>query len=482
VRDGVTKAPIAGVAVEASGPQFKRSTTTDGNGEFTFDHLAPGYYGLKYTMQGYLPANFTGSSQATIRKPDTVERITLELLLAGRLEGVVVDEEGRPVPGVMLYSGTGHLATTGADGRYAIENLRPGNYTFLLRTPFEIRSKSLKRDPETGETFGYPNSAFFPGVADAQAATTVAVSRGLDLRRLDIRMRRTRLVNFSGLVLNRAGGEPLTEGRVELFMNNGVAPLLDDSYRERPLAADGSFHFDLIQPGSHTLVVYRAKDAGALPYLLPVEIPKTGIEDLRVAVAPFLSLRGYVLAPADSAWNGQFIFNIRSPLYTGISRDFTINSESFSIDDLPPGKWLIQVESNITRVRDSARLFIQSTTLGQQNTSTDPVTVAESGNPPFEIRVTPESGRVLATVVDQNGNPRPGIIVVLNRSGPGTFMPSRISGVTKVDGTVSLADLPPGHYRVSALTLNDASVSRDAILADVKLGETAVVRITAPVR
>jgi hypothetical protein len=382
----------------------------------------------------------------------------------------------------MLYSGAGHLATTGADGRYAIENLRPGSYTFLLRTPFDIRSKSLKRDPETGETFGYPNSAFFPGVADAQAATTVAVAGGLDLRGLDIRMRRTRLVNFSGRVLNRAGGEPLAEGRVELIINNGVAPLLDDSYRERPLAADGSFHFNLIQPGSHTLVVYRAKDAGALPYLLPVEIPKTGIEDLKVAVAPFPSLRGSVLAPADSAWNGQFIFSIRSPLYAGISRDFTVNSESFSIDDLPPGKWLIQVESNVTRVHDSAKLFVQSTTLGQQNAATDPVVVTESGNPPFEIRVTPESGRVLATVVDQNGNPRPRVTVVLGRFGAGTFMPSRISGITKEDGTVSLADLPPGRYRVSALTLNSVSDSRDAILVDVKLGETAAVRITVPVR
>jgi hypothetical protein len=477
VRDGLTKAPIAGATVEATAPQFKRTATSDGKGEFTFDHLAPGNYSLKYTMQGYIPANFTGSAQAIVRKAGKADPVVLELLQAGRLEGVVLDEEGHPMPGVMLYSGIGHLATTGADGRYLIENLRPGNYTLLLRTPIEIRRKSLKRDPETGEIFGYPNTAYFPGVADPQAATTLAVSGGFDLRGLEIRLRRARLVDFSGRTVDRVGGEPLAEARVELLVTNSTAPLMDETYKEREVSADGGFRFPLVQPGSYLLLIYRNKRSNALPYILPVEIGKTGIEDMKIAVPPFASVQGSILAPPDTEWAGEFIFSVRSPVSAALSRDFTVNLEKFSIDDLPPGRWIVEAESNVKRLRDSASLFIQSTAFGTQDASSAPIAITESGNPPLELRLTAESGRILGSVVDQNGIPRPATPVLVMRSSSQPFRPFRTGANTKEDGTFFMDGLSPGRYRVVAIVDGVAS-STDAVTVDVKLGETATVRIT----
>ena len=203
---------------------------------------------------------------------------------------------------------------------------------------------------------------------------------------------------------------------------------------------------------------------------------------MKIAVPPFPSLRGSVVAPPDSEWSGQFIFSVRSSTSPGLYRDFTVNSAAFSMDDLPPGKWVFQLDSNISRLRDSHKLFIRSATYGLQDAISGPITVTESGNPPFEIRITPDPARFVATVVDQNGTPRPGISVILFPGLPGAYMPTRSSGQTKEDGTLSLDDLAPLRYRVIALNPDRPTSSSpvDELNVDLKPGETSYVRITVP--
>lgn len=434
---------------------------------------------MKYTLQGYLGSDTRGVSLVSVSKAGVTERIALEVTPFARLEGIVLDEEGRPLQGVMVYTGTNYQATTGADGRYTVEHLQPGTYSIILRTPYEIRRTTLKRDPETGEVFGYANTEYYPGVADQQAATPVTISGGLDLRGFDIRLRRVRLVQFSGRAIERAGGAPLSGARVELAVSNGATPLADETYKERPTADDGGFRFDLIQPGTYSLLVYRANGAKALPYIVPVEVPKVGIQDQKIAVPPFAALQGSILAPRDTEWSGQVIFSVRSSISGAISRDFTVNSEKFAVDDLPPGKWVLQVESNVIKRPEAIKLFIQSARLGTQNALAEPMTVTESGNPPLEIRLTRDAGRIAGTVVDENGLPRKNAVVLISRNGIGTALTFQSSGWTREDGSVMMDGLAPGSYRLVVVN-QGRSVTRIPVIVEVKTGETTVVRLVAP--
>jgi hypothetical protein len=236
VRDALTKAPLSGVTVETNDPVSARTTLTGADGRFRLDHLAPANHRLKYTLPGYKGTDEMGSELVYLRGGAVTEHVTLELTPFARLEGTVLDEEGRPLQGVMVYTGANLRATTNQDGRYTIEQLEPGSYRIALRTPYEIRSKTLKRDPETGETFGYANTEYYPGTADPQATLPVALSGGLELRGFDIRLRRVRLVEFSGRTVERAGAEPRPEARVELLAAG--APLNDETFKVRIVAAD----------------------------------------------------------------------------------------------------------------------------------------------------------------------------------------------------------------------------------------------------
>jgi protocatechuate 3,4-dioxygenase beta subunit len=487
IRDTRTKAPLPGVTVEANvvanGPVFAGTTITGADGGFRFDNLQPATYRLKCALPGYVSSDAVGSELVYIRDAAVTEHVTLELFPFARLAGTVLDEDGQPLPGVMVYTGNSLPATTNQDGRYTVEQLPPGSYRIAFRMPSEIRRKTLKRDPETGETFGYADTEYYPGTADLQAAVPVTVSGGLDLRGFDARLRRVRLVEIGGRAVERAGAEPLAGARVELLTGgSALHTFLSEAPLQETAAGDGSFRFDLIQPGSYTLLVYRGAGGKGLPYTQPVEVGKAGIQELKVAVPPFPTIAGSVLGPPNTEWAGQVMVNVRSAVPGVASPDFVVTSGKFTIDDLPPGRWMVQVESNAVARPDDRKLFVKAVNFGTQNAVADTLTVTESGNPPLEIQLSPEAGRVVGTVADANGLPRThALILIFRATAKGIFGVAPATGSTKEDGSFAIDGLAPGSYRlVVASDARAAAMLNSNVLVEVKAGETAVVRITSP--
>jgi len=107
---------------------------TDGEGRFRFTDLASGRHLLKLDPEGYLPV-----SQEVLPGPDR-EDITIELLAASALGGVVTDEESRPLKAFDLQlrrsDKQGNIGeAVGAvlrvrddDGRFEVGDLEPGYY------------------------------------------------------------------------------------------------------------------------------------------------------------------------------------------------------------------------------------------------------------------------------------------------------------------------------------------------------------------
>src|SRR6185369_7118498 len=112
------------------------------------------------------------------------------------------------------------------------------------------RKRTLKRDPESGETFGYPAVSYYPGGAQVEAAVPMRASAGVALTGFDVRLRRVLLVQFSGRLVDRVTRQALTKARV--FLIEPGTPFMDDV---RKPEANGDFRFELIQPGQYELAV-----------------------------------------------------------------------------------------------------------------------------------------------------------------------------------------------------------------------------------
>lgn len=108
------------------------SVHTDGEGAFHFAGLRPGTYRAEAILpRGYAAVSEPSACQVSAGEDANVE---IELTLAGRVAGRVVDEDtGQPVVGVRvrLFDSSERLvaeADTGADGSYAFLGLPEDKY------------------------------------------------------------------------------------------------------------------------------------------------------------------------------------------------------------------------------------------------------------------------------------------------------------------------------------------------------------------
>jgi len=130
--------PLRGAHIAiVSGPSGGgRATLTDENGNFTFEALSKGAYGLRITSPDYPSA----SARAT-----TGERVTLSAPQGGGARLLIRDAHTHvPIPGVeMKATGPGgayRKVVTDADGRAELVPLTPGTWRFDVRLAGYVRT------------------------------------------------------------------------------------------------------------------------------------------------------------------------------------------------------------------------------------------------------------------------------------------------------------------------------------------------------
>ena len=118
----------------------------------------------------------------------------------------------------------------------------------------------------------------------------------------------------------------------------------------------------------------------------------------------------------------------------------------------------------MTRSRDKRRLTITGMHYGSADAITDAITVAESGNPPLEIELSTDTGRIVGRLTKT----RQAVVMVERVAVVKRYLTLR--PLLQEDGTFAVEDLAPGIYEVH--TPNGKPVR-----VEVKAGETAAVEV-----
>ncbi|MGN0795006.1 MAG: SdrD B-like domain-containing protein, partial [Aristaeellaceae bacterium] len=244
--------------------------TTDENGEFTAQGLAPGLYRLTYALPG--TERTSGQGDTTFTEDCTMlvmEGIAIEegSVNAGAVLGLVqetklggcvwLDAEGETEPvaqaQVTLTAQDGTVTTvqTGADGKYAFVGLMPGEYVisvvlpdgYVALEPGDSRLESGERVSILAQCLGSEGSS-----------AAIALRMAEDQLQLDIGcVLPGRLGDRCWLDLNANGLQDAGEGglpgiEIHLVRNGSiVASAVSDQY--------GYFMFKNIYPGEYTLQV-----------------------------------------------------------------------------------------------------------------------------------------------------------------------------------------------------------------------------------
>lgn len=345
--------------------------TTDAEGRFTFDDLAPGAYAVRVPKVVVFPRR-THIVVLTERDP---EPLTLTLGASDgrgepvRMSALVCDEFGAPVPGVEIRFG---YAANGATSTVA--SAADGSVT--LDAAYEPVDVFMHLAADLARQYVAPSRVFLrPGDRNVR----VVLRRGERL----------------GGVVRDATGSPVADARVRA---------LDGSRSLGGTIADGQGRFDFAVPPGRNLVVEAAHppEAGRLDRRVGVVSGvATGRTDLVVCIPDDVSLRGLRVAVVDASGRPvesaqvDVDFAGADPLATTVR--FTSRSGIAELEDLPNAPVTISVR--IAGTASNARSVFALAS----------VRVAGDVN---EVLIVAQRGRTISgRVLRSDGAPEPGAFV-----------------------------------------------------------------------
>jgi hypothetical protein len=409
VVDSVTNQPIAEATVTLTGvvgpkQQYRVFTeTTSAAGEFRFERPVSGDYELRAAKRGYVSGHYVGAPTETVRVSagPTEQHVAILLMPTSSIEGRVLDESGRPLPGVALYarsaSGSSVVpAVSGEDGSYRLFYLRPGSHRIAIKVPLELRRAAASRDPEAGERWTLASVQYYPGVDHPEAESAVHVEAGLRLTGVDVVLRRAPAVDFRVQLVDSITREVLQPAHVELSADEN--PFRDVGYDCRPADAAGSRAFELVPPGRYSVMVYRDGCGQGLPWVAALEVGARGPFEYEFAVPARVRIEGFVKPPEDAAADPRSLEVQLDRRMEGVrSREVQIPGKGrFVLEDVPPGPLSISVSGTSWLPKN---WFVSEVRFGSQNALAGPVTVLEGGNPPLEIQLANDGGQISGHVV-----------------------------------------------------------------------------------
>jgi hypothetical protein len=460
VVDGASGAPVKECPLMLIGTGRMRApvtATTGTDGKFAFKDLDGGSYVLLATHPRYARQTYgsrdgrTGTTPISVNSGQAVKQITFKLQPNSVISGKVVDEDGEPVQGVSVGAlrpayQRGHrmyvpagMATTNDLGEYRIASLAAGRYLVSATPP-----RNEQAAPPDGQPITAYIPTYYPNGNEASAAAPVNVTSGGDTSGIDIKLLKSKAVRLRGKVL---GMKPGSRAGVRLAARSEGLLAMINSRSATPKAADGSFEFAAVPPGSYTLRAMASSMRAQGP-AVSVEVGERPIDDLVVELPAPMELRGRIVVEGDGdqkpSLSGLTVYlegQEAMALLGGMARP--AEDGGFQMKDIVAGRYY----PRLMPVPEGC--YLRTVTLGSARLGDDGLEIpASAGGGMLEFRLAPTAATVEGTVQDGEGNPAAGMTVVLVPESHAYALYQ--TAPSDQNGAFRMKNIPPGIYRLFA--------------------------------
>jgi len=260
--------------------------TTDRDGRFAFDRVAPGEYHLQVQKSGYAPVSDTNLGRTVRVAAGQAVDVELHLQKGAAISGRVLDANGEPVAEVRIMAmrrpperaaaagaprlipAFGGSQQTNDLGEFRLSGLPPGEYLIAAMPmgfaafgapgmPLPAATARASR-PQTTTT-----ATYYPGTIDEAAALPVAVTAGAEVGNIVFTMQSAPAYRVSGVVVDE-NGSPVA-GAMVMLMSDPRAGMMMGPAGSARSEAGGRFVIDGVVSGSYRATASTPIVTGGMP-------------------------------------------------------------------------------------------------------------------------------------------------------------------------------------------------------------------------
>ena len=477
-RMAATGTPVAGAKIKVSSGEREFEATSDAGGRFRLTKIPVGRYTATGKREGFRQSKLR-QPPVQIRNESDVKEMIVEFVAEISISGRVVDQERRPLRGIMvgLHSGlteSGNMVATGEKGLFSFFGLGPGEYLLPARPGngnivagrlgLDV-SKMTEAAPEAGERRVWPVT-YFPGAADMEHAQRLLLTPGMAQREVEFVLRPVPAHPLTGRVVD--GERNPVEARIVLHKRL-PRPGEEIAEREAETDKDGRFQIENVAVGEWMVTAIGKQ--GAAFAGVQVAGPQGRPLELRLE-APF-ELAGRVTLPDGITaeqrkelmiWLRPMDMPTEAPV-----RSAPDAAGLMRVPDLHRGRYRVTAKSAAPGV------YAASIKQGEQELLGQVVSVGP-GSPPFQVTFREGRSR-LSGQVEKGGE----ATVVVIPVDPVAFewMGSQVAECD-ANGRFRMGGLAPGRYRVLAFNVARSEIRWDVerrleggVAVELKEGEGA---------
>jgi hypothetical protein len=417
----------------------KYAATTDTQGAFLFDNVTPGTYDLKAERVGYVsPTILTVGTVANLRllAGQKLTGVTIKLAPQGAIYGRVTDEDGDPVreAGIDLLHWTykngkkvlQSVENSGQwnvndDGSFVIGYLPAGRY--YLRTTHGIQIVAPPQKEGHEEAYV---ATYFPSAIDPSAAAPIDIAAGMEVRGIELRLRKSRVFTVRGKVGTVPAGIQL-------------APRGYATVRQTSASTDGSFEFKNVPPGAYRLATMASFEAPALGPAYVV-VTDSNVDGIALIKNAGVRVTGTVkMSDSTTRPSGARISLARSEG----AADFDVDREdgTFGMINQEPDKYRIWVRGL------PVGFYVKAVKAGDLNVTHKTLDLTSASSVELEITLSPNAADVSGIASNAKGDPVANAYIQLASDDDPEADETTF---TDQNGVFHTHNLAPGDYRAFA--------------------------------
>jgi len=456
------------------------TSSTDAEGKFVMQNVDPGTYVLIAQHAGFVQQQYggrsanSGGTRLKLESGQSMKDLLFKLVPQAMIYGRVVDDDGQGVPSARIqvqrwafFSGKKQLRPVGggmsqADGSFVIA-LNAGR-VYLNSEPILRMGEIEKAAGKTDDAF---LTTYFPNALDLASAAPVELQAGVEMRGIEIHMRRGRMHEIRGRVENTTSG-PLPDG-LSLYLLRKGETFFDGRNGFYVQGKSGVFLFKNVLPGDYVIQTLGGAtaitvDASGetrtmqLSGRVEVSVGDGDVENVVLPLGPGLDIAGTIAMEGGTPQqqtsqppNYRVNFsNADGLMGYGFAQAQVSTEGNFRLHNVAPGAYRV----NVNGTPDGS--YVKAIRFGGEDITGKNLDLTSGAGGNLEIIVSPNAADVNGVVRNADGDAASGVLVQ-------AFLGDEMkrSANTDQNGAFHFTSLAPGNYRVYAWEDVEPGLSED---------------------